>query len=97
MAGKDSIFGTRQKHNMRIKLDKKCPACGMYLVFVEQEDGVYVMCERCRVAVYTPTETAAEYATDFSTLIELMAEELSGMAKRKVKQKREDVWRGRFG
>ena len=73
---------------MRIKLDKKCPACGAYLSFVEQEDGVYVLCERCRVAVYTPTETAAEYATDFPTLIELMAEELTDMAKKRVKQKR---------
>jgi uncharacterized Zn finger protein (UPF0148 family) len=73
---------------MRIKLDRRCPACGTYLVFVEQEDGVYVMCERCRMAVYMPTETAAEYAANFSTLIELMAEELADMAKRRVKQKR---------
>jgi len=76
------------KRYMRIKLDKKCPACGAYLDFVEQEDGVYVMCERCRVAVYTPTETAAEYAANFSTLIELMAEELADLAKRRIKQKR---------
>jgi hypothetical protein len=27
---------------MRMKLDKKCPVCGTYLEFVEQEDGVYV-------------------------------------------------------
>ena len=73
---------------MRIKLDKKCPACGMYLVFVEQVDGVYVLCERCRVAVYTPAETAAEYAKSFSTLIRIMAEELADVAKRRIKQKR---------
>ncbi len=73
---------------MRIKLDKKCPVCGAYLVFVEQEDGVYVMCERCRIAVYTPTETAAEYATDFTTLIKIMTEELANLAKRRIKQKR---------
>jgi uncharacterized Zn finger protein (UPF0148 family) len=73
---------------MRIKLDKKCPACGAYLDFVEQEDGVYVMCERCRVAVYMPTETAAEYAANFPALIELMAEELADLAKRSIKQKR---------
>ena len=72
---------------MRIKLDKKCPTCGTYLDFVEQEDGVYVLCERCRVAVYVPTESAAEYATNFSALIELMTEELTNMVK-KVKQKR---------
>lgn len=72
---------------MRIKLDKKCPACGAYLSFVEQEDGVYVLCEQCRVAVYMPTEAAAEYAADFPTLIELMTEELADLAK-KIKQKR---------
>ena len=72
---------------MRIKLDKKCPTCGTCLDFVEQEDGVYVLCERCRVAVYMPAETAAEYAADFPTLIELMTEELADMAK-KIKQKR---------
>jgi hypothetical protein len=55
---------------------------------VEQEDGVYVLCERCRVAVYTPTETAAEYATNFSALIRIMAEELADLAKRRIKQKR---------
>jgi uncharacterized protein (DUF983 family) len=71
-----------------MKLDIKCSACGAYLDFVEQEDGVYVMCERCRVAVYTPMETAAEYAANFPTLIELMTEELADMAKRRVKQKR---------
>jgi hypothetical protein len=70
-----------------MKLDKKCPVCGTYLEFVEQEDGVYVLCRKCRIAVYAPTETAAEYATDFSTLIELMTDELTNMAKR-VKQKR---------
>ena len=75
---------------MRIKLDKKCPTCGTYLDFVEQEDGVYVMCEQCRVAVYAPTETAAEYAADFPTLIELMTEELADMAK-KIKQKRGEL------
>jgi DNA-directed RNA polymerase subunit RPC12/RpoP len=72
---------------MRIKLDKKCTTCGTHLSFVEQEDGVYVMCERCRIAVYTPTEAAAEYAADFPALIELMTEELADMAK-KIKQKR---------
>jgi len=73
---------------MRIKLDKKCPTCGTYLDFVEQEDGVYVLCERCRIAVYTPTEAATEYATNFPTLVRAMAEELAYMAKRRVKQKR---------
>jgi len=73
---------------MRIKLDKKCTVCGAYLDFVEQEDGVYVMCERCRVAVYMPRDTAAEYAANFPTLIELMAEELADMAKKRIKQKR---------
>jgi hypothetical protein len=76
------------RHNMRMKLDRRCPVCSMYLVFVEQGDGVYVMCERCRVAVYMPTETAAEYAANFSTLIELMTEELADMAKRRIRQKR---------
>jgi len=73
---------------MRIKLDKKCPACGAYLSFVEQEDGVYVLCEQCRVAVYMPTEAAAEYATNFPTLVRAMTEELAYMVKRRVKQKR---------
>jgi len=73
---------------MRIKLDKKCPACGRRLEFVEQEDGVYVMCKRCRIAVYMPTETAAEYATNFPALVKLMAKKLADMAKRKIKQKR---------
>ncbi len=73
---------------MRIKLDKKCTVCGAYLDFVEQGDGVYVMCERCRVAVYMPTDTAAEYAANFSALIKLMAEELADLAKRRIKQKR---------
>jgi len=73
---------------MRIKLDKKCPACGAYLDFVEQEDGVYVMCERCRVAVYMPTETAAEYAADLPTLVELMTTELANAAKRTIKKRR---------
>jgi hypothetical protein len=76
------------KRYMRIRLDKMCPACGAYLDFVEQEDGVYMLCRRCRVAVYMPTETAAEYAANFSTLIELMAEELADLAKRRIKQKR---------
>jgi hypothetical protein len=35
-----------------------------------------------------PTETAAEYAANFSTLIEHMTEELADLAKRRVKQKR---------
>jgi len=73
---------------MRIKLDKKCPACGTYLSLVEQEDGVYMLCERCRMAVYMPTETAAEYAENFPALIELMAEELADLVKRRIKQKR---------
>jgi len=73
---------------MRMKLDKKCPACGTYLDFVEQEDGVYVLCRRCRMAVYAPTETAVEYAANFPSLIELMTEELAGMAERRIKQKR---------
>jgi uncharacterized protein (DUF983 family) len=73
---------------MRIKLDKKCAVCGAYLDFVEQEDGVYVMCERCRVAVYMPMETVAEYVANFSTLIELMTEELADMAKKRIRQKR---------
>jgi uncharacterized Zn finger protein (UPF0148 family) len=72
---------------MRIKLDKKCPACGSRLEFVEQKDGVYVLCRRCRIAVYTPTETAAEYAANFPALITAMTEELANMAK-KIKQKR---------
>ncbi len=75
-------------HDMRIELDKKCPVCGTYLDFVEQVDGVYVLCERCRMAVYMPTDTAAEYAANFPALIELMAEELADMAKKRVKQKR---------
>jgi hypothetical protein len=73
---------------MRIKLDMKCLVCRSHLVFVEREDGVYVMCERCRVAVYMPMETATEYAANFPTLIELMAEEVADMAKRRIKQKR---------
>jgi uncharacterized protein (DUF983 family) len=74
---------------MRIKLDKKCPACGRHLSFVEQEDGVYVMCERCRVAVYMPAETAAEYVANFPTLIELMVKELTELVeRRRIKQKR---------
>jgi hypothetical protein len=73
---------------MRIKLDKKCSICGTYLDFVEQRDGVYVQCKRCRVGVYMPAEAAAEFATDFPTLVELMTEELANMAKKRVKQKR---------
>jgi hypothetical protein len=72
---------------MRIKLDKKCSVCGSYLEFVEQDDDVYVLCRRCRVAVYMPAETAAEYAADFPTLIELMTKELADTANR-IKQKR---------
>jgi len=72
---------------MRIKLDRKCPACGSRLDFAEQKDGVYVLCRRCRAAVYMPAESAAEYAADFPTLVELMAEELADAAKR-IKQKR---------
>jgi uncharacterized protein (DUF983 family) len=72
---------------MRIKLDKKCTVCGSRLEFVEEEDGIYVLCRRCRIAVYTPTETAAEYAANFPALITAMTEELANMAK-KIKQKR---------
>jgi len=72
---------------MRIKLDKKCPTCRSPLEFAERKDGVYVLCRRCRLAVYMPAEAAAEYAADFPTLVELMAEELADMAK-KIKQKR---------
>ena len=72
---------------MRIKLDKKCIVCGSRLEFVEEEDGIYVLCKRCRIAVYMPTETAAEYAANFSALITAMTEELANMAK-KIKQKR---------
>ena len=73
---------------MRIKLDKKCIVCGSRLEFVEEEDGIYVLCRRCRIAVYMPTEAAAEYAADFPALVELIAEELADMAKRRIKQKR---------
>jgi len=73
---------------MRIKLDKKCPVCGAHLDFVEQADGIYVLCELCRIAVYAPMESAAEYATDFPTLVRVMVEELADAAKRRVKQKR---------
>jgi hypothetical protein len=72
---------------MRIKLDKKCIVCGSRLEFVEEEDGIYVLCRRCRIAVYMPTETAAEYAANFPALITAMTEELANMAK-KIKQKR---------
>jgi len=40
------------------------------------------------MAVYMPTETAAEYAENFPALIELMAEELADLVKRRIKQKR---------
>ena len=73
---------------MRMKLVDRCPVCGSRLEFVEQKDGAYMLCRRCRVAVYVPAETAAEYAADFPTLIYLMTEELADMAKRRVKQKR---------
>jgi hypothetical protein len=74
---------------MCMKLDRRCPVCSMYLVFVEQRDGVYVMCERCRMAVYMPAETAAEYAANFPTLIELMVKELTELVeRRRIKQKR---------
>jgi uncharacterized protein (DUF983 family) len=73
---------------MRIKLVDRCPVCGSRLEFVEEEDGVYVLCRRCRIAVYVPAVSAAEYATDFPTLIYLMTEELADMARRRVKQKR---------
>ena len=73
---------------MRIKLDKKCIVCGSPLELAEQKDGVYLLCRRCRLAVYMPAEAAAEYATDFPTLIYLMTEELADMAKRRIKQKR---------
>jgi hypothetical protein len=71
---------------MHIKLDKRCPTCGSHLEFVEQNDGVYVFCRRCNSTVYMPAESAAEYAADFPTLIELMTKELANLAK-KVKQK----------
>jgi len=73
---------------MRIKLDKKCIVCGSRLEFVEQKDGIYVLCRRCRVAVYVPTETAAEYAANFPALITAMTEELANIAKKRIKQKR---------
>jgi uncharacterized protein (DUF983 family) len=73
---------------MRIKLDKRCIVCGSRLEFVEEEDGVYVLCRRCRMAVYVPAVSAAEYAADFPTLVELMAGELADMARRRIKQKR---------
>ncbi len=76
---------------MHIKLDKRCPICGSHLEFMEQEDGVYVLCRRCRITVYTPMEAAAEYAADFSMLIKLMTEELADLV-RKIKQKR-GYWR----
>jgi uncharacterized protein (DUF983 family) len=72
---------------MRIKLDKRCSACGSHLEFVEQNDGVYAFCRRCNLTVYVPMESAAEYAADFPTLVALMTEELAGMAKR-IRQKR---------
>ncbi len=72
---------------MHIKLDKRCSICGSRLEFVEQEDGVYVFCRRCRLSVYAPAESAAEYAADFPRLIKLMTEELTDMTKR-IKQKR---------
>jgi hypothetical protein len=70
-----------------MKLDRKCTICGSHLEFVEEEDGVYVHCKRCRLAVYAPVESVAEYATDFPTLIRFMTRELAHMAK-KIKQKR---------
>jgi len=73
---------------MRMKLADRCPVCGSRLEFAEQKDGVYLLCRRCRLAVYMPPEAAAEYATDFPTLIYLMTEELADMAKRRIKQKR---------
>jgi hypothetical protein len=74
---------------MRMKLDRKCPVCGAYLEFVEQEDGIYVLCRRCRMAVYMPAETAAEYVANFPTLIELMVKELTELVeRRRIKQKR---------
>jgi ribosomal protein S27AE len=72
---------------MLIKLDRKCPTCGSSLEFAERKDGVYVLCRRCHLAVYMPVETVSEYATDFPTLVDLMAEELADMAK-KVKKRR---------
>jgi len=72
---------------MLIKLDRKCPTCGSSLEFAERKDGVYVLCRRCRLAAYMPMETASEYAADFPTLVDLMAEELADMAK-KVKKRR---------
>ena len=72
---------------MLIKLDRKCPTCGSSLEYVERKDGAYVLCRRCRLAVYMPAETASEYAADFPTLIRIMTRELAYMAK-KVKKRR---------
>jgi len=71
-----------------IKLDRRCPICSSRLEFVEQKDGIYVQCRRCRLVVYVPIETAAEYATNFPALIKLMTEEVADMAKKRIKQKR---------
>jgi uncharacterized protein (DUF983 family) len=71
-----------------MKLVDKCAVCRSRLDFAEQKDGVYVLCRRCRIAVYVPAQAAAEYAADFPTLIHLMTEELADMAKKRVKQKR---------
>ncbi len=84
------------KRLMHIKLNKRCTACHRHLEFVEEKDGIYVLCRRCRLSVYLPAETAVEYATDFPTLIETMTTTLADMSKRKVKQKG-GVWRRRFG
>jgi hypothetical protein len=72
---------------MRIRLDRRCPSCGAYLEFAERGDGVYVLCRRCRMAVYVPRGTAAEYAADFPALVELMVGELAGLAGRGVGRK----------
>ena len=72
---------------MRMKLNRKCPACRVHLDFVEKKDGVYVLCRRCHLSVYMPAEAAAEYADDFPTMIELMTIELADMAKRRIKKR----------
>jgi hypothetical protein len=69
---------------MRIKLDRRCPACRAHLEFAERVDGVYVSCRRCRMAVYVPRGTATEYATDFPALVELMVGELAGLVERRA-------------
>ncbi len=77
-----------------MKLNRRCPACGAHLNFMEQEDSVYVLCKSCCTSVYVPVKSAAECATDFPTLIKLMAAELADLARRIIKK--EEV-RRQFG